>query len=284
MTFRTLSTFYLRRHRLAFWLPLVFLLLHQVLFLYIFRLITGDPETATAMNTLMPDFVRDLMGMPEFDFRKPAHFLGMYYIRLEVRALILVFGVTIASNVIAGEVGRGTGDLLFSHPIRRHTAVLAGVAVVALQLCAVVLVLLAGLGLGATVFPMGEGQPGVNELLPSMGSLALGSFATVLLCFVAGSLCNSRAQAVGWGMAIVVCPIILKALSNANPDIGYVSWIFPEHWYRPHHILWHRDLPELPGLPFRRYTLANTWWPLAITSPIALFVAMLAADRRDLAK
>ncbi len=284
MTLRTLFTFYLRRHRLAFWLPLVFLLLHQVLFLYIFRLVTGDAKTAAAMNTLIPDFVRDLMGMPEFDFRKPAHFLGMYYIRLEVRALMLLFGVTVASNVIAGEVGRGTGDVLFSHPIQRHTAVLAGAAAVALQLCAVVLVLLAGLGLGATVFPMGEGQPGLHELLPSMASLALGSFATLLLCFVAGSLCSSRAQAVGWCMAIIVCPVILKALSNANPDISYISWIFPEHWYRPHHILWHRDVPDLPCLPFHRHTFANTWWPLAIISPIALSVAALAADRRDLAK
>ncbi|MFQ5843442.1 MAG: ABC transporter permease subunit [Planctomycetota bacterium] len=280
MTFRTLLAFYLRRHRTAFWVTLLGIVLHQILFLYLFRIIVDNPAKAAAINSAIPDFVFKLIGLPEFDLRLPRHFVGMYYLRLELRALLFVFGITVASNVVAGEVGRGTADLLFSHPVRRRAAVHAGAAAVFLHLLLVSLALCAGFAVGTRIFPMGRGQPALGDLVPSIASAASGAFVVLLYCLALSSFCRRRAQAVGWSVAIILVPLILKAISNmqAIPGPGSpVSWIsglFPEHWYRPHHVLW------LPG----RWTYWGTVWPLAIQGTIALAVATTAAERRDLAR
>jgi ABC-type transport system involved in multi-copper enzyme maturation permease subunit len=191
-----------------------------------------------------------------------------------VRALTLLFGVALATDVIAGEVGRGTADLLFAHPVRRRAAVLAGAIVVGMQLLCVGAVILLAFAAGTALFPMGEHQPTIGQLIPSVADVVLTSFAIILVAFLVGSLCATRARAVGWSLFIILGSIVLDFMSVFTKVFSPLVRVLPEHYYRPHTILFGLQDP----------TLLECTVALTLIGAAALGGAIWFAERRDLTR
>jgi ABC-type transport system involved in multi-copper enzyme maturation permease subunit len=187
---------------------------------------------------------------------------------------MLFFGVMAATDVMAGEVGRGTSDMLFSHPVRRSSAVLAAVLATALHLLCMGVVMTAGFQ-ALTALPglgMGPDEPTLARLLPAVGNVTAGSFAISLTCLLPGALCSTRLAAVAWSLLLVVPPILLDFMGVFSPFFAEAARVFPEHYYRPHVLL-----VGAPG-PSSIECLGA----LAALGGGALLLALFCAARRDL--
>lgn len=274
MRFVGLVRFYLRRYRTLFLALLALILLHDLAFACIFKFWQKQIEMADLFLRILPGRIRESMGMPITDLRDPVTFKALVYLRPDLRALTLVFGVAVGTDVIAGEVGRGTADLLYSHPVRRRTAVLAAAFVALLHLVCVGVVMLLGFKLATLVFPMGENQPTLAQLGPSVANIVLASFAICLTAFLAGSLCSTRGRAVGVSLLFILVPMVLDFMGFFTGMFTQVARLFPEHYYRPHLLL----------AGAGRHTFADYAVASCIIGGAVLVGAVFVAERRDLVK
>jgi hypothetical protein len=274
VTFLTLLRFHLRRHRAAFAVAFALTAAHQVLFLALFQFWRKNADFATAAVRFLPRWFREGFGFPIEDLSDPLTYEALYFMRPELRALLLLFGVTVSSASLAGEVGAGTGDLLFSHPLRRRTAVLSGATAAFVHLLALGAAILAGYAAGTAWLPMGPGEPSIARIAPAVAMAVLGSFAIVSTTFLFGAACANRAQAVGWSVAIVIVPMFLDFAALFVGQLRAVASAFPEHWYRPHRIL------AAPAL----HPVAPVALRLALIACAALAASAWIAERRDLAR
>lgn len=274
MTFLTLLRFHLRRHRAAFAVATALATAHQVLFLGLFQFWKKNTDFATAAVRFLPRWFREGFGFPIEDLSDPLTYEALYFMRPELRALLLLFGVTVSSASLAGEVGAGTGDLLFSHPVRRRTAVLSGATAALTHLLALGAAIVLGYAAGTAFLPMGPGQPPVARIAPAVGMALLGSFAIVATTFLFGAACANRAQAVGWSVAVVIVPMFLDFAAIFVEPLRAVASAFPEHWYRPHRILAAPALHPIGPIAAR----------LALVACATLAASAWIAERRDLAR
>jgi len=265
---------YLRRYRLLFAVVLVLLFVLELAYLYVFQFWKEHKGLADMVLTMMPDDIKRGFGIPLTSLTDPRTYQAIILLKPDVRALTLLFGVALATDVIAGEVGRGTADLLFAHPVRRRTAVLAGALVTAIQLLCVGAVILLAFAAGTALFPMGEHEPTIGQLIPSVVDVVLTSFAIILVAFLVGSLCATRARAVGWSLFIILGSIVLDFMSVFTKVFNPIVRILPEHYYRPHTILFGLQDPSLT-----KCTIA-----LGLIGAAALGGALYFAERRDLTR
>jgi len=272
VTLPTLVRFHLRRYRLLFVAMLALLFLHDVAFLYIFKFWQRQVELADMFLSIIPGRVRDGMGIPLADLRDPATFKALVLLRPDLRALTLAFGVTVGTDVVAGEIGRGTSDLLYSHPVRRSTAVLALAIVVALHLLCAGFVMIAGFLAITRIAPMGPTQPGIAELLPSVGNVVLASLSVSMFALLAGTLFRTRAPAVGASLLLILVPMVLDFMGLFTTRFAQIARAFPEHYYRPHVLLIGAEGP----------TFLECAAPLVLLGGAALAAAVFVACRRDL--
>jgi len=274
VTLLALLRFHLRRHRTAFVAAVSVGFLHQIAFLALFRFWKSNSELATTAIRLLPKPIREGFGFPVEDLSDPRVYEALYFMRPELRALLVLFGVAVSTAALAGEVGGGTGDLLFSHPVRRRTAILSGALAAAIQLAAFGVAILLGFVVGTALLPMGDGQPTIAQLAPVVGMAVFGTLAIVATTFPFSAACASRAQAVGWSLALVIVPMFLDFVVLFWKPIERVAPCFPEHWYRPHRIL---AAPAVQSIP----TIAGC---LAAFCVVSFGVSAWIAERRDLSR
>ncbi|MDH3592251.1 MAG: ABC transporter permease [Planctomycetota bacterium] len=236
-TVGALVRFQLRRHRWLFLGTLLLLMAHDFAFLFVFQFWKDNLELSDMVLSLIPGRIKEGMGIPLTDLTDPRTYKALIFMRPDLRALLLVFGITLGTDVIAGEVGRGTADVLYSHPVRRVHAIVAGFLACALHLVCAGLVMLVGFKFAARVFPMGPEEPALRELAPAVLNIVVASGAIVMLAFLLGSLSRTRGRAVAGTLLLILVPMVLDFLGVFTESIAWFARLFPEHYYRPHLIL-----------------------------------------------
>ncbi|MGQ0614034.1 MAG: hypothetical protein ACT4PV_09885 [Planctomycetaceae bacterium] len=274
MSFLVLLRFYLRRHRAAFAAATILTFLHHIVFLAIFQFWKKNTALAKLFLSAVPQTIKDGFGIPMDDLGDPLTFEALYFLRPELRALLLLFGVTAGTAMLAGEVGSGTADLLFSHPVRRRSAVLATAAATALHMIALGFMLACGYLAGVAIFPMGPGQPTLAVIVPGIAIAVLGSLAIAYTTFLFGAACKSRPQAVGWSLALILVPMFLDFIGIFYTPVARLTVLFPEHWWRSHRVV--ASAAANPVLP-----LALRLGSIAVVS---LLASAFLAERRDLSR
>jgi len=273
VTFFSLLRLYLRRHRTMFFAVLALVLLHDVAFMFIFQFWKKHGQFGNWILSVMPGRMREGMGMPLTDLTDPRTYLALVMLRPDFRVLTLLYGVVVGTDVIAGEVGRGTAELVFSHPVRRRTAVFAGLAATLLHLLCLGAAMLLGFKAGVLLFPMGEAEPSVIELVPSVALVVLASMVISTTAFLWGSLCSTRGRAIAMSLFFILMPLVLSFMGLFSSAVTHLARLFPEHYYRPHSLL----------VGIRDPSLAQCAVPLAVIGVVAIIGAVWFAERRDLA-
>jgi len=272
VTTLTLVRFQLRRYRALFVAVLCLALVHEATFLFLFQFWKKHAQFSDWIVSILPGRIREGMGIPIHDLTDPRTYKALVMMRPDARALGLVFGIALGTDVIAGEAGRGTADLLFAHPVRRATAVLAGALAMLVHLAALGATMLAGYALLSRLFPMGDRQPSVAAAAPSVALAMAGSAAIGATAFLMGSLCATRGRAIGWTLVFVLVPMVLDFMGIFTSALTGVARLFPEHYYRPHTVLLGIAEPSLPSC------LAA----LAVIGAAAIALSAHLAERRDL--
>src|SRR5476649_2660097 len=144
----------LRDVRIAWIVVAVLLFLFQILWARITSRVTTEILTALQgagvtleflqgllleRNEMMGQMVQAIIGGDEIALDRPSDMMSISYVHPLVLTMLCVWALGRAANAIAGEIDRGTIELLLAQPIRRSQIILAHLTVDAIvfpSLCA----------------------------------------------------------------------------------------------------------------------------------------------------
>ncbi|MCH7871930.1 MAG: ABC transporter permease subunit [Planctomycetes bacterium] len=240
-------------------LPLVIILSATVLFEIIFVMAMGelarDLEGFLAAREFIQRFIRALAGDDLIGDMSPTSIASFGLVHPLLLALSWTLLLTWGSHVIAGEIERGTADLLFSLPVSRLSLYVSASSV--LLLCAVLMstVPVVGLSLGLWLNPLWEP---VN--LPRLWMVAVNLFMLNLaigcMALAVSSFVSRRGLAVGITLAVLLTSFFINVLAQFWSFAENISFIGLLHYYRP--------------LPIVR----TGQWPLTAMFALAVFAAV----------
>ncbi|MFB3737956.1 MAG: ABC transporter permease subunit [Candidatus Velamenicoccus archaeovorus] len=213
----------------------------------------------------MPEFMRNLIG--DVDYGTAEGYIQSEVFSFLGPILLLVYAVGAGSRAIAGEEEAGSLDLLLSMPVRRARVLLDKFWAMLLPTFWLVFAMWLGLVAFGPAFDLRPGLEGFTAASLNLFLLAM-AFGTIALA--TGAATGSKGLAVGVTSGIALVTFILNTLAPS------VDWLEPYRVLSPFHYYAGGD-PMLNGFaPAHAMVLA------AITV-VALGVALVAFDRRDLA-
>jgi ABC-2 type transport system permease protein len=198
-------------------------------------------------------------------------FLSIAFTHPLVLILLCVFAIAVASRALAGEIERGTIDLLLAAPVTRTQLALASFAAFAAGLALLLLGHWAGLRLGL----QWTGIRPPAQTLPGLGYAGL-NLAALLLCvggysFLCSALASERGRAAGLAAGITVAFYFVNVLAQLWEKARFMQSFSIFYYLRP--------LPLLTrGAP--------AWGDLALLGGLAavtLLASLWVFARRDIA-
>lgn len=223
-----------------------------------------------AMTDLSPELMQTLLGGMLGGIDPLETWLVTLFIHPLVLTLYSVVAVAITARSLAGEIDRGTIDLVLSCPVPRWQLVVSTTAVMLLSHAVMTLIvwraLLFGLELGAIDPP---------ESLPAFRLVALNLFA--LFCAAGGvallfsATTSEQGRAVGRSLGFVVLSFFVNLIAGLWQKVSWLGVISIFHYHRPQ--------PVVTGGP-------GFLWSMAVLLGLfaACFVlALVFFRRRDIA-
>jgi len=177
-------------------------------------------------------FVQVLVGADLFANLTPTTIMtvGLAHPLLYVLTWSLL--LTTCSRIIAGEIDRGTADLLLTLPISRVATYASVSAVWVLAGVVVSFAPLLGMWLGERLYPLSEPIELARLWIPVVNlfalNLAIGGAATLV-----SSVVSRRGQAVGITLAGLVGSFLLNFLAQFWSPAKEISFLGLLHYYRP---------------------------------------------------
>lgn len=134
------------------WLQLALSSLLLVVFCWLFTWLMSqfDAGAWTTLLDLMPRFVQPLLGVPLSELAKPAGQLSVLFVHIITLLVCLGWAVGRGSDPVAGEISRGTMDLILALPVRRATVLLVPGLVATVGAVILAASVLIGIWLGTT--------------------------------------------------------------------------------------------------------------------------------------
>ncbi len=176
--------------------------------------------------------VRTLIGSDILDHMTPTGFMSIGFAHPLVYAFTWTLLLATGSRVMAGEVDRGTADLLLSLPVSRrgvYVSLSAMMVLIAIPISAAPLV---GVAIGERLFPLQE-----PIRYSPLSILMVNLFALDLAVIGATLLFSARASRRGSPIAIVMALLLSSFLLNflgqfwsAAERLGFLGLL---HYYRP---------------------------------------------------
>lgn len=172
----------------------------------------------------------------------PAIFSMLGWVHPIVLALVWAYAIVVCTRVPAGEVDRGTLDVLLALPVTRTSIYASESAVFVVSS-----LLIVGVGFAGNV--VGNWISGL-ERAGSLGQLSLVALNLFALSLAAGglssflsSVCDRRGRAVGSAFAILLASLFLSSMSTFNAIVKSLSVVSLLNYYRPYGILQERASP-----------------------------------------
>ena len=204
---------------------------------------------------LQVDFTRGIMqamlGTEIADRVGPQMFQSMAWVHPIVLALAWAHALLCCTRVPAGEVDRGTADILLGLPVSRWDVFLSETLV--WLACSVALFAAALMGnvLGGLALPPEQHPPLARLLIVLLNFFCLNGTVGGLAWLVS-SLSNRRGRAMTLVFLILLALVLLSYLAQFWPPLEKFVFLSPLHYHRPVNVLasgtwpW-RDLGVLAG-------------------------------------
>lgn len=242
-------------------------------------LLNQDPQGQS--NEMIGQMVRTIIGGENISLDRAGDMMSVSYVHPLVLSILCIWAIGRAANAIAGEIDRGTMELLLAQPIRRSQLVLAHLLVDAIvfpSLCAAMwLGTYCGtwwMGLQSAPNPMQHVDP--LRFLPALLCVAMLLFSVSGVTMAISSLGRSRARVWGWAITLLVAMFLVNVFGQIWPELLEGLRPFTIHYhYRPQNLIQAEDW----------YALGNVWFHLAILAGVGLAgygFAWIAFCRRDL--
>ncbi len=216
--------------------------------------------------------VQTLIGGETIDFRHLQDMLSIGYVHPLTQTILCVWAIGRAAGAVAGEIDRGTMELLLAQPITRSSVILAHLVVDALTIPVLCLSLWAGTCLGIWLVDLNADPLRFAPALLSVAALLFAVSGSTMWLSAAGRF-HGRAL----GLAVLVT--LLQFLVNL---IGQL-WDQAEP-LRPFTVFYYYQ-PQQPILNPQWYRQVDAWLRLAVLAGVGTAGYVLAwwtFHRRDL--
>jgi ABC-2 type transport system permease protein len=263
----------LRDVRVAWFVVALLLFLFQLLWARITQRVTAQIlpsfERLGVFADMIQNIVVDLKEMPGQmiqaviggDNIRIDHAEDMFsisYVHPLVLSILCLLAIGRAANAIAGEIDRGTMELLLAQPIRRTQVILAHLVVDAIVFPGLCLVLWTGTYCGTSWMGLQDApRPSLRvdpfHFLPGLLSMLGLLFAVSGMTMWISSLGRSRARVWGWGVSLILAMFLINVLGQVWVDqLGWMRQLTIFYYYQPQLMIlqenWYRNLASLQPL------------------------------------
>jgi ABC-2 type transport system permease protein len=221
-----------RQHRLA----LLVIATGVALFEFVITRVAPLPGEMGFLGTLVALLPPGLAAFAQDDLvlGSPRGVIAFGYIHPFFLACLSAWTIRVGAGALAGEIGRGTMDLLAARPVPRWAQVVAAWVVTAAGVAAIAGAAFAGSAAGLPLRPLGV-TAGQIVALPVMAWLLFLGWASVTLLI--GALRREAGPAIAWASGLIAAAFVIEFLSRVWPPIAWVRPLSPFAYYRPQAIV-----------------------------------------------
>lgn len=239
-----------------------------MLFEFLLTRIAPAPSEVSWMSGLLAIVPPQLLALAgsEPGALSPAGFLSIGYGHPFFLLVLGAWTVRVTSAAVAGEIGRGTMDLLASRPITRTQQVAAAYAALGVGLIVLTGAAWAGTAIGVAIRDIGVHA---RTFVPvaAMAWLLFATFGGVGL--IVSVLRRDAGSAIAWTAGFIAAEFVLEYLARLWKPIAPLSAVSLFAYYRPQALV--------TGGSATREALT-----LALVAVVTVAVAIAAFRRRDL--
>jgi ABC-2 type transport system permease protein len=258
--------------------------------------VTRHVPLAVLMDVLFRgpgQIIQTLMGGDLIDLRSAHDVLSISAVHPLIQTILCIWAVGRAAGAIAGEIDRGTMELLLAQPITRRRLVLAHLLVDVMVIPLLCLAMCAGQTLGVAIFgqidlaaPPDAHQLRINpfDYVPGFTNAAALVFAVSGLTMPISAAGRFRNRALGIAILVVLCQFLINVIGQLWPVLGPLRPFTVFYYYQPQRIVLVHNWTV---------NLAAEWhtaWPLHVNVMLVLTAAGLCGyglaswifSRRDL--
>jgi ABC-2 type transport system permease protein len=257
---------HVRLHRM----PLVPLALGLALFEWIMMVVARQPEISQFVSGILraaPPQLLALLNQELIATVSPRGIIGVGYSHPFVLIMMAVWAVRVPSAALAGEIGRGTMNLVAARPVVRG----AQVAAALLALLAGLAVLAIAAWLGTFIGLVGRPLEGVTawQYLPVAAGMWLLFAAAGAVGLLVSSLAREAGPAIAWTSGLMAGSYVLDYAARVWPTLAPLRPFSLFRYYEPQQAV-------VAGLA------SNDVQVFAAVAAAALVVAFAVFSRRDL--
>jgi ABC-2 type transport system permease protein len=253
-----------RQHRLV----LLTMAVGLALFQFVITRVAPAPGQAGFIGGLLgllPPQVSAFVG-GDLGLASPRGVIAFGYLHPFFLAIFSAWTIRVASGALAGEIGRGTMDLLAARPVPRWAHVVAAWIVIGMGLAVLAATAWAGTGVGLRLRSL-EVTGRQVIVLPAMAWLQFLAWASVVSLISA--LRRDAGSAIAWASGVIATSFVLEFLARV--------WQ-PIEWARPFSLFTYYRPPEIMRSGI---ALADPLW-MGLVAVIGLIAAVAVFRRRDL--
>ncbi len=205
--------------------------------------------------------IQTLIGGESIDLARPLDVLTIGYVHPLTQAILCVWAVGRAAGAIAGEIDRGTMELLLAQPVPRRRVIFAHLGVDALCMAVLCLAMWAGDWVGLALFGRIEFGPpaGVATLRVDPRALLRALVCVAALLFAVGGYTmwiSAAGRFRGRVLGVAVVVTLVQFLVNVVGQLwDAAAWLRPLtvfYYYQPQQVIlkrqWAVDLAAAWGL------------------------------------
>lgn len=230
-------------------------------------------------DEMMGQMVQAIIGGDQIALDRPIDMMSISYVHPLVLTMLCVWALGRAANAIAGEIDRGTMELLLAQPIRRSQIIVAHLSVDAIVFPALCVMLWLGTycgtwWMGLQALPNGRIDP--LRFVPALPFVFGLLFSVSGVTMAISALGRSRARVWGWAITLFLSMFLINVLGQMWPEtLG---------WLRPFTVFYHYR-PQLMILKEGWHTNGDVWFHLGVLVSVGLggyLVALIGFCRRDM--
>jgi len=218
----------------------------------------------------IPDSLRVLMGIDEdLALTSPAGYLNSQWFANFLPMLLSIYGIGVASRLLAGEEDAGRLELLLAHPVTRRRVFSERCRAAVLLLALLFLVPAVTLVALAPAFDLGD--VGFSDLSAAHGATLALALLHTAVTYGVGAWSGRRGVAMAAGATVMGGGFLLQSLANVSSTLRPLRWLSPWHWF-------------IDARP-----IVDGWAPLVVPSIAAAALAAAAVvagawrfERRDI--
>jgi ABC-2 type transport system permease protein len=251
---RTLVVKLLRDYRVGLTVVAVLLFLFQLLWSKVADRISGEVLKAFEPFGLGVQQLREivfqgpgqiiqaLLGGENVRLERAQDMLSMAYVHPLTQTILCIWAIGRASGAIAGELDRGTMELLLAQPIRRGQIVLAHLLVDFITIPVLCLSMWAGTCAGATIVGfVGAAQEELRvdlwRFAPALVNVGLLVFAVSGITMIVSAAGRFRGKVLGAAVLLALVQFLVNVIGQLWEPLAPLRPFTVFYWYQPQPII-----------------------------------------------